>query len=67
MRITNMNKFVGNRTIITGFIALTNLLAFIYLSIFFETELHAQEQSNISTVRATALSLVNTEGNQVIA
>ncbi|MGH9985556.1 MAG: hypothetical protein ACRD8W_16560 [Nitrososphaeraceae archaeon] len=62
-----MNKFVGNRTVITGFIPLTNLLAFIYLSIFFETELYVQEQSNISIVRATALSLVNTEGNQVIA
>jgi hypothetical protein len=60
-----MNKFVGNRTVITGFIALANLLAFIYLSIFFETELHAQEQSTISIVRATALPLVNTEGNQV--
>jgi hypothetical protein len=38
----------------------------IYLSIFFEMELlHAQQQNTISVVRATALPLVNAEGNQV--
>ena len=62
-----MNKFVCNKTV-TAFLVLTNLLVMvlIYLSIFFEIELlHAQQQNTISVVRATALPLVNTEGNQV--
>jgi hypothetical protein len=61
-----MIKFIDNRPIITGFLALTNVLvALIYLSIFSEIELYAQQQNTISIVRATALPLVNTEGNQV--
>ena len=40
-------------------------MALIYLSIFFEIELHAQQHNTISIVRATVLPLVNTEGNQV--
>ena len=62
-----MNKSVCNRTVITGFLVLTNVLVvlLIYLSFFFEIELHAQQQNTISLVRATALPLVNTEGNQV--
>jgi hypothetical protein len=57
MHITDMNKFVCNKTVITAFLALTNLLVMvlIYLSIFFEIELlHAQQQNTISVVRATA-------------
>src|ERR687892_1104002 len=67
MHITNMNKSVCNRRVITGFLVLTNVLVvlLIYLSIFFEIELHAQQHNTISIVRATALPLVNTEGNQV--
>src|SRR5918996_4343798 len=67
MHITNMNKSVCNRRVITGFLVLTNVLVvlLIYLSIFFEIELHAQQYNTISIVRATALPLVNTEGNQV--
>src|SRR5918996_859297 len=67
MHITNMNKSVCNRRDITGFLVLTNVLVvlLIYLSIFFEIELHAQQYNTISIVRATALPLVNTEGNQV--
>ncbi|MGH9927455.1 MAG: hypothetical protein ACREAS_01770 [Nitrososphaera sp.] len=61
-----MNKSLGNRSVITGFLALTNVLvALIYLSILSENELRAQQQNTISVVRATALPLVNTEGNQV--
>ena len=62
-----MNRFIDNRTFIIGFLALTNILvALIYLSIFYEIELlHAQQQNTISLVRATALPLINTEGNQV--
>src|ERR687891_1319783 len=68
MHITDMNRFIDNRTFIIGFLALTNVLVMvlIYLSIFYEIELlHAQQQNTISLVRATALPLVNTEGNQV--
>src|SRR5918996_5310534 len=68
MHITDMNRFIDNRTFIIGFLALTNVLvvALIYLSIFYEIELlHAQQQNTISLVRATALPLINTEGNQV--
>ena len=63
-----MNRFIDNRTFIIGFLALTNVLVMvlIYLSIFYEIELlHAQQQNTISLVRATALPLINTEGNQV--
>jgi hypothetical protein len=68
MHITDMNRFIDNRTFIIGFLALTNVLVMvlIYLSIFYEIELlHAQQQNTISLVRATALPLINTEGNQV--
>src|SRR5918992_3421168 len=68
MHITDMNRFIDNRTFIIGFLALTNILVMvlIYLSIFYEIELlHAQQQNSISLVRATALPLINTEGNQV--
>jgi hypothetical protein len=57
-----MVKFATNRVAV---LALTNLLAFIYLSSYPEVELIAQQQSTISIVQATALPLVNAEGNQV--
>ena len=60
-----MNKFVGNRTVIAGFLALANLLPFIYFSFSSEIELFAQQQGTISIDQATALPLVNAEGNQV--
>jgi hypothetical protein len=60
-----MNKFVDNRTVIAGFLALANLLAFIYFSFSSEIELFAQQQGTISIDQATALPLVNAEGNQV--
>jgi hypothetical protein len=59
------NKFVNKRTVIISYLALTNLLAFIYLSSSSEVDLIAQQEGTISIVRATALPLVNTEGNQV--
>ena len=60
-----MNKFVNRRTVIAGFLALTSLFAFVYLSPSSEVKLLAQQQGNISIVRATALPLVTAEGNQV--
>jgi hypothetical protein len=60
-----MNKFVDNRTIIAGFLASINLLAFTYFSFSSEAELFAQQQGTISIEQATALPLVNAEGNQV--
>ena len=60
-----MNKFINIRTVVAGFLAFTNLLMFTYLSFSSEVELLAQQQGNISIEQATALPLVNTEGNQV--
>lgn len=60
-----MNKFVDNRTIIAGFLASIILLAFTYFSFSSEVELFAQQQGTISIDQATALPLVNAEGNQV--
>jgi hypothetical protein len=58
-----MNKFADNRITIPIFLALTCLLGFIHFSS--GAELLAQQQGTISIVRATALPLVNAEGNQV--
>ena len=52
-----MNKFVDNRTVIAGFLALANLLPFIYFSFSSEIELFAQQQGTISIDQAT-LSLL---------
>lgn len=60
-----MNKFVDIKTVAAGFLALANLLVFIYLSFSSEVELLAQQQGTISIEQATALLLVNAEGNQV--
>ena len=60
-----MNKFADNRMTIAVFLGLTSLLGFILFSSSSEAELLAQRQGTISIVRATALPLVNVEGNQV--
>ncbi|MGA7370872.1 MAG: hypothetical protein WBX01_17250 [Nitrososphaeraceae archaeon] len=61
-----MNKFLDNsRTVIAGFLILASFLTFVYFSSSPDVELLAQQRGTISIVRATALPLVNTEGNQV--
>jgi hypothetical protein len=60
--VNNMNKFVDdNKTIITSFL----VLALIYFPFSSTVDLHAQQRGNISVIQATALPLVNAEGNQV--
>ena len=56
-----MNKFVDNKTVITSFL----VLALIYFPLSSTVDLFAQQRGNISVTQATALPLVNTEGNQV--
>src|SRR5919106_5833131 len=57
-----MNKFVDNKTVITSFL----VLALIYFPLSSAAvDLFAQQHGNISITQATALPLVNTEGNQV--
>lgn len=60
-----MNKFVDNKTVIITFLASLNLFVITYCSVSSGVELFAQQQGTISIVRATALPLVNAEGNQV--
>jgi len=55
-----MNKFVDNKTVITSFL----VLALIYFPSS-SVDLFAQQSGNISVTQATALPLVNAEGNQV--
>jgi hypothetical protein len=59
-----MNKLVDSRKIVAGSITLICLSAFIWFSSYLE-ELFAQQQGTITVVQATALPLINTEGNQV--
>jgi hypothetical protein len=54
-----------NRPVITFFVVSIYLLAFICFSLSLEVDVHAQNQGTISVVQATALPLINTEGNQV--
>ena len=56
-----MNKFVDNKTVITSFLVLT----FLCFSLSSAVDLFAQQRGNISVTQATALPLVNAEGNQV--
>ncbi|MGH9976012.1 MAG: hypothetical protein ACRD8Z_09285 [Nitrososphaeraceae archaeon] len=58
-----MNKLqvMKNKTVITGFL----VLAFICLSLSSAVDLLAQQRGTISVNQATALPLVNSEGNQV--
>jgi hypothetical protein len=53
-----------NKAVTVGFLALIYLLPSIWFSSS-SVELFAQQQGTISVVQATALPLVNTEGNQV--
>jgi hypothetical protein len=59
--VNNMNKFIDNKTVITSFL----VLALIYFPFSSTVNLHAQQHGNISVIQATALPLVNAEGNQV--
>jgi hypothetical protein len=59
--VNNMNKFIDNKTVITSFL----VLALIYFPFSSTVDLHAQQRGNISVIQATALPLVNAEGNQV--
>jgi hypothetical protein len=56
-----MNKFVDNKTVITSFL----VLALVYFPLSSAVDLFAQQRGNISVTQATALPLVNAEGNQV--
>ena len=59
-----MNKFVDSRTVIVSFLITFGLFVCDSFSFSSEIELLAQRQGTISVDRATALPLVNTEGNQ---
>ena len=55
-----------NTPIFTVFLVTTiYLLSFISFSLFSGVDLHAQQRGTISVLQATALPLVNSEGNQV--
>jgi hypothetical protein len=64
MYLNRMNKLVDSRKTVASSIALMYLSAFIFFSSSLE-DLFAQQQGTISVVQATALPLINTEGNQV--
>jgi hypothetical protein len=53
------------RTAIAGLLAALSLIVFTYFSFSLEAVLFAQQQGTISIDRATALPLINAEGNQV--
>jgi hypothetical protein len=54
-----------NNPIFTIFLLTIYLLSFISFSLSSGVDLHAQQRSTISVIQATALPLVNAEGNQV--
>ena len=54
-----------NRQVIAVSLLSVYLLAFICFPLTLTVDVHAQNQGTISVVRATALPLINTEGNQV--
>jgi hypothetical protein len=60
-----MNKILDNKTVIAGLLAAINLFAFTYFSFSSEAEVFAQQRGTITVDRATALPLINSEGNQV--
>jgi hypothetical protein len=60
-----MNKILDNGTVIVGLLAAINLFAVTYFSFSSEAEVFAQERGTITVDRATALPLINSEGNQV--
>lgn len=59
-----MSKPESNRKVVSGFLALIYLFTFICFSSS-SGGIFAQQQGTISIVQATALPLVNAEGNQV--
>jgi hypothetical protein len=65
MCITNMTKIMDNRMVIVGLLAAFNLFVYTYSSFSSEAELFAQQRGTISIDQATALPLINSEGNQV--
>jgi hypothetical protein len=60
-----MTKNMDNRMVIVVLLAAFNLFVYTYFSFSSEAELFAQQQSTISIDQATALPLINSEGNQV--
>ena len=60
-----MNKIVNNRMLIASILMAFNLLMCTYFLFSSEAELFAQQLGTISIDQATALPLVNAEGNQV--
>jgi hypothetical protein len=60
-----MNKILDNKTVIACLLAAINLFAFTYFSFSSEAEVFAQQRGTITVDRATALPLINSEGNQV--
>jgi hypothetical protein len=56
---------LDKRTTIAGLLAALSLIVFTYFSFSLEAVLFAQQQGTISIDRATALPLINAEGNQV--
>jgi len=65
MCITNMTKIMDNRMVIVVLLAAFNLFVYTYFSFSSEAELFAQQRGTISIDQATALPLINSEGNQV--
>ena len=60
-----MNNLLDNKPVATVFLVVIYLLSFIYFSFSSQAVLLAQKQGTLSIDRATALPLVNAEGNQV--
>jgi hypothetical protein len=60
-----MYKLLDNKMVIAGLLAAFNLFVYTYFSFSSEVDLFAQQQGTISVDQATALPLINSEGNQV--
>lgn len=60
-----MNKILNNKMVTASFLASVYLLACICFSLTSTVDLFAQQRGTISVVSATALPLVNSEGNQI--
>jgi hypothetical protein len=60
-----MNKILDKRAVIAVFLAVFNLFMCTYFSFSSEAELFAQQRGTIALDQATALPLINAEGNQV--
>ena len=60
-----MNKILNSKMVTASFLASVYLLASICFSLTSTVDLFAQQRGTISVVSATALPLVNSEGNQI--